>query len=966
MQTRMRVSSLLSLAAVLVAGGPMVVAGEDQVDQSVMQRIPDLKVERYTLPNGLQVILHEDHSVPIVAVNLWYHVGSKNERPGRTGFAHLFEHLMFQGSKHHDDDYFKPLQAVGGSLNGSTTFDRTNYWEVVPSNCLELALWLEADRMGFLLPALTRERFENQREVVKNERRQRYENQPYGLASEVLSAAMYPPNHPYHWPVIGYMKDLDAATRDDAAEFFLKYYHPANASLCIAGDFDPEEAKRLVERYFGPIPAGPQVQRYGRWVPEIDEERRVVMHDRVSLPRIYLAWHTVPYFAEDDAALDVLASVLSAGKSARLYKALVHEKQLAAEVMAFQESREIAGRFLIIASPRPGHSVEELEAAIEEELAKLQETPPEQSELERAINIFEARFVRSFEAVGGFGGKADQLNAYNVFLGDPLAYKQDFARYLKVTPEDVQRVARTYLSRPRVVLTILPGPERTEPQYVKGSPPKREVPPPGALPEEPAVAGEREVRDQIDRSRMPAPGPTPSFSVPGIHRFTLDNGIPVLLMEHHELPLLSLGVIFRGGSADDPPDKPGLSDALAAMLDEGTDRRSSLEIAEELAGIGATFSVSAGTHFFTVRLGTLKRQLDRAMDVLADVLQNPTFPDAELERQRALAIAGLMRLRDNPNALAGLAFAQQLFGPEHPYGRPSMGTIRSWRAFQRDDLVELYRGRIRPERATIVLVGDTTVEEAKAFLNRYLGNWRQEGMPSELADVPIPAERPTHLVIVDKPGAAQSVIQMGHLAPPRTSPDYYALQVMNTVFGGQFSSRLNMNLREDKGFTYGARSTFVWRLGPSYFSAASAVATPVTGPALAEFFREFDRLVRSEPPTEAEVAFAKNYIINGYPRGFETTGDLAAKLALLVRFGLPDDYFNTYIPSIQAVQVEDVRRVAREHIRPDRLTVIVVGDRQRIGEPVGKVAGDHPVQVGTIDEEFRLRLLEPSGQDEQQ
>ncbi len=959
MRGLLRAGSLLGVAVAVVSYGAAVgVGGEGRdVTESVEQRIPDLKVERYTLPNGLQVILHEDHSVPIVAVNLWYHVGSKNERPGRTGFAHLFEHLMFQGSKHHDDDYFKPLQAVGGSLNGSTTFDRTNYWEVVPSNCLELALWLEADRMGFLLPALTTERFENQRAVVKNERRQRYENQPYGLAAEVLSAAMYPPNHPYHWPVIGYMKDLDAATRDDAAEFFLKYYHPGNASLCIAGDFDPEEAKRLVERYFGPIPPGPEVPRYGPWVPEITEERRVVMHDRVALPRIYIAWHTVPYFAEDDAALDMLASVLSAGKSARLYRSLVHEKQLAAEVMAFQESREIAGRFLVIASPRPGHSLEELEEAILEEIRKLQQQPPSVEELERAVNIFEARFVRSFEAVGGFGGKADQLNAYNVFLGDPLAYKKDFARYLKVTPHDVQRVARRYLSKPRVVLTILPGSERTEPRYVKGSPPAREVPPPGAVPEEPTVTGEREVEDRIDRSRMPEPGPTPAFSVPPIHRFTLDNGIQVLLMEHHELPLLSLGLIFRGGSADDPPDKPGLSDALAAMLDEGTEQRSSLEIAEELAGIGATFSVSAGTHFFTVRLGTLKRQLHRAMDVLADVLQNPVFPQAELERQRALAIASLMRLRDNPNALASLAFAQELFGPEHPYGRPNMGTISSWRSFTREDLITLYRRRVRPERATIVVVGDTTVEEAREFLNRYLGKWRQDGEPEELAAVPTPEEKPLHVLLVNKPGSAQSVIRMGHLAPPRTSPDYYALRVMNTVFGGQFSSRLNMNLREDKGFTYGARSNFVWRLGPSYFDAAAAVATDVTAPALVEFFREFDRLVRSDPPTDQEVSFAKNYIINGYPSGFETTGDLAAKLALLVRFGLPDDYFNTFIPKIQEVTVDDVRRVARQYIRPDRLTVIVVGDRERIASGVQEAVGERPVRAATIDEEFRLQPL---------
>ncbi len=931
--------------------------GKGEVKKEASERIPEFSIVRYELPNGLDVILHQDRSVPIVCVNLWYHVGSKNERPGRTGFAHLFEHLMFQGSKHHDDDYFKPLQAVGGTLNGSTTFDRTNYWEVVPSNCLELALWLEADRMGFLLPALTRERFENQRDVVKNERRQRYENQPYGLASEVLSAAMYPPNHPYHWPVIGYMDDLDAATRDDAAEFFLKYYHPGNASLCIAGDFEIDEAKRLVEKYFGPIPTGPKVKRYGTWIPRLESDRRVVMTDRVTLPRIYIAWHSVPYFAEGDAELDVLASILAGGKSSRLYKALVHDKQIAQEVVAFQESREIAGRFFVIATPRPGHTPEEVERAIYEEIEKIQQAPPAQEEVDRAINRFEARFVRSFESVGGFGGKADQFNAYNVFLGDPRRYKDDFARYLDVTPIDVQAAAQRFLSKPKVVLTILPGESRSEPKYVEGQPPAEEAPPPGALPEEPEQVRPREVEDTFDRSQMPQPGPTPSFEIPGFQRFSLDNGMRVLLMEHHELPLFSMAILFRGGSADDPADKLGLSNALAAVLDEGTETRTALQIAEELAGIGASLSISAGTSYTTMSLSSLKRQADRALDILADVLQNPTFPQEELDRQRLLAIGSLMRLRDDPNALSGLAFSQTLFGYDHPYGRPNMGTIDSWKALRRDDIIAVYRQRIHPENATVIVVGDLTVDEARSLLNQHLGGWRPETPPAAPADRPRPQEKPTRVVLVDKPESAQSVILIGQLAPERKTPDYYALLVMNTVFGGQFSSRLNMNLRESKGYTYGARSGFSWRRNGSTFTASAAVATPVTAPALREFFREFDRLLKSDPPRESEIKFAKDYIINGYPRGFETTGDLAAKLAQLVRYELPDDYYNTFVPRIQGVTVEDVREVARKYIHPERMVIVVVGDRKQIGEGVRSIAAPYPVEEGIITEDFKLQPL---------
>ena len=420
--------------------------------------MPKIAFEKYTLPNGMDVILHVDHSSPMVGVNVWYHAGSKNERPGRTGFAHLFEHMMFQGSLH-VDKYIGTLQAAGAKCNGSTAMDRTNYWETVPPNYLELALWMEADRMGFLLPAMTQPKFENQRRVVKNERRQTYENRPYGLVEETILAAMYPPDYPYSWPTIGAMTDLNQASLADIAAFFRRYYHPSNASLCIAGDFDPQQAKKWVAKYFGTLPGGPKVVRPNPPTPQLKEEKRIAMTDRVGLARLYIAWPTTAEFTPGDAALDVLAHVLAGDKTSRLYRSLVHDKQIAQDAQAMQDSEEIAGIFYVVLTARPGHALDELEKAAMEEIDRLKSEPPTAEEVARAVNGFEAQFVKSLEPIGGFGGRADQLNRYNVMTGDPGYIVKDFARYGKVDPQAVQRAAKEYLGPGRVVVDVTPGRE---------------------------------------------------------------------------------------------------------------------------------------------------------------------------------------------------------------------------------------------------------------------------------------------------------------------------------------------------------------------------------------------------------------------------------------------------------------------------------------------------------------------------
>lgn len=918
-------------------------------------RLPELAFEKYELPNGLQVILHEDHSTPIVAVNVWYHVGSKNERPGKTGFAHLFEHMMFQGSQHYDNDYFGPLQQAGGQLNGSTNQDRTNYWETVPANYLELALWMESDRMGFLLPAMSQEKLDNQRDVVRNERRQSYENRPYGLAYEVLLAGLYPPHHPYSWPTIGSMADLAAASREDVAEFFRRYYHPGNASLCLAGDFDPATAKRLIDKYFGVIPSGPKVERVTPPpVVPLDQDLRVQMTDRVGLARVYLAWRSVPLYAADDAELDVLADILAGGKTSRLYRRLVRDLQIAQDVQAAQGSREVDGSFLITATARPGQDLEKLSAVILEEIARLQAEPPEAAEVARAVTRHESSLVRQLQSVGGFGGRADQLNLYNVYAGDPGFLQQDFQRYVRIDPAAVQRVAQRYLGAKKMVLEVVPGAETSlQPDPREPAAEAREALAKASreLPLPPAA----EIPQDDDRRQLPAGGPPPKFTLPPIQHRVLSNGLRLLVVENHELPSVSLNLQLPVGTSSDAPGLNGLVDLLVAVWPEGTASRSSEQIAEALADLGARLSVSADWDTSGARLFTLKRTLPAALDVFADVLQNPSFPADELERQRNMAIGRLLQVRNEPNALANLAVAARLYGPEHPYGRPEYSTEGDLQAIRRDDLEAFYRAQIRPDRMTLIAVGDITVDEIARELERVLGSWQAAGSPPRPSFPPIPAAGPPSITLVDKPGAAQSVITVGLVGTDRKTPDYFALTVMNSIFGGQFSSRLNMNLREDKGYTYGARSGFDWRVHqPGPFVARTSVQTAVTAPALVEVFQELEGLLGGRPVDEAELAFNKNYLTRGYPASFETPSDMAGQLETLVQFQLPDEYFDMVLPGILAVSVEDVVRVARKYLEPQRLAVIVVGDRSRIEADLRALPHGRDLQVVQFDEQFRL------------
>ncbi len=856
----------------------------------------DIAFEKYTLRNGLDVILHEDHSIPVAAVNVWYHVGSQNEEPNRTGFAHLFEHLMFEGSKNHNREYFQPLQEVGANINGSTSTDRTNYYENVPSEYLELALWLESDRMGYLLDATDQHRLDVQRDVVKNERRQSYENRPYGMSGMEIRKALFPPNHPYHWQTIGSQEDLDAASLEDVKDFFRRFYSPNNASLSIAGDIDVEETKRLVEKYFGDLPPAPPVSRLHRWLPQIDSEVRLSLEDHVQLQRLFFAWTAPPRFDPDEAPLDVLVSILAEGRSSRLHRSLVYEKQIARDVNAYFAAMEIAGELRMDATIVPGGSVEAVEQAMFDEVAKIQAEPPTEEEVQRAVNRIEAHYVRQLESVGGFGGRADLLNYFNVFTGDPGGLSRDLDRYLAVKPADVQRAARQYFTPQRVRLVVSPVEEVAASQT------------------------------EVDRTHQPGPGRAREFRPPVPQRLTIAGGLDLLIVEKHEVPLIAAGVYLPGGAVLDPAGQPGLGSFTSRLMTEGTKSRSSIDIAEEGDFIAARPSVGVDRENVVVSTEALVRHWPKALELLTDVMLNPVFPDAEVERVRRERLTDLQRLRDDANAIADRVENGLLYGRDAPHGHPISGREDSVAAFTRDELVAQHQRLYVGSRPTFLVVGDVDTDEVAKQLEAAFGS--QPFASAAPAAVDANASRqPSTIYLVDKPGAAQSVISASQVTVPRVHPDYAPLVVMNMAFGGQFTARLNMNLREDKGYTYGYRSRFDWRRSGSGYSAGGAVQTAVTKEALAETLKEFSDLHANRPIGEEEFEKAQMSLVRGFPPSFETPSQVLRRLLDLVHFGLPDDYFDDHVARLQNVTLPDVHRVALEHVDPQALTIVVVGDR---------------------------------------
>ena len=889
--------------------------------------IPKLEFEKFTLPNGLAVILSEDHRLPLVAVNLWYHVGPAYEAEGRTGFAHLFEHMMFQGSKHVEgDSHFRFLEAAGGSdLNGTTDFDRTNYFETVPSNQLELALWLESDRMGYLLDVLDQKKLSNQQDVVRNERRQSVENQPYGIVEEAMFHQLFPKNHPYYADVMGSHADIQAAKLDDVKQFFKSYYAPNNASIAIVGDIDRAATKALVEKYFGPFKRGEPVTKPNVQTPKLTAERRAVITDRVELPRVFIAWITSPFFAPGDADADIAATVLGDGKSSRLYKALVYDKQIAQSVSAQQNSLMLGSVFNLDVTARPGHTAEEIEKAIDEELSRFRESGPQQAEVDRARNVIETRIIQRLENLGGFGGVADRLNMYNHFLDTPDYLAKDIQRYRDVTPASVKTFVQEQLGQnARVVVHGVPGKQDLGP----------EVPTPNAAEVAAGTGAESVNADESWRSQPPKPAAIRAAQLPVPKSFQLPNGLTVLVNERPGLPIVSASLVVKTGSGANPVDKPGLANFTSAMLDEGTMSRPSLQIADEVAQLGGSLSTGSTMDSMYVAASSLARTFPQMLELLVDVVRHPNFPEDEIQRQRASRLASLVQQREDPNQSASVVTAAALFGPSHPYGFAEIGTDNSNKAMMRDDLQKFWSQNFVANNAALIVSGNITVNDLKPLVEKALGDW-QKGTPA--ADMPgQPTTTTARVVFVDKPGAPQTQVRVASIGVPRNTPDYAALRVLNEALGGLFSSRINLNLREEHGYTYGAFSQFVFRRSAGPFLVGTGVRTNVTGPAVTEILKELKRIRESDLKPD-ELSLARDSLIRSLPADFETSSSAASTTASIFVYDLGLDYYAKLPERFSTVTAADVRSVAEKYIAPDKMIVVAVGDRSKIAGEMQKL-----------------------------
>ncbi len=855
----------------------------------------DIPFTKYVLKNGLTLIVHEDTKTPTVTLHLVYHVGSKNELKGRSGFAHLFEHLMFNGSQHFNDDFFKATQQLGATnQNGSTNTDRTNYYQTVPKAALDSILWLESDRMGYLLGAVDQARLDEQRGVVQNEKRQG-ENQPYGQVNNRHVAATYPEGHPYDHTVIGSMDDLGAAKLSDVQDWFKTWYGPSNAILVIAGDIKPEDAKAQVEKYFGEIPPGPPPSQPKSWVPPLAENQREVMYDRVAQPRIYKTWNVPELGNPEGEQLDNLAAALGGDKNARLTKRLVYDEQIATSVAVMNPQSELAGQFRIIVTAKPDADLKKIEVAIDEEVNRLIQSGPTQAEIDKNIVQTVSGVISGLESTSS---KAADLAQWEMISGNPGGWKQSLSRLEASTPASVQAAARKWLTRGSYTLTVLPFGD-----------PKAFAP-------------------AVDRSKMPSPGSIADAIFPQYQTATLSNGVKVMLVERHDVPQVNVSMLIDTGyPADQTTIKDGLSGLTASMLDEGTTTRSALQIADELDRLGGYVGAGGGGESSSVEFSALTPTLDQVMAIWADVLRNPAFSEADFRRVQAQTAQGLQAQMRDPASVGQRVMSRVLWGDNHPYGH--LISVDEITSMTRADAASFHKQWYGPNNATLFVVGDTTLAEITPKLEAALKGWADA--PNKRQPVPVGA-RPAKPVVylVDRPDSAQSVILVGSPQPPRNPADDTRISAFNALFGGNFTSRVNMNLREDKGWSYGARSMIVSGRGPRTFLISAPVQTDQTKGALVELRKELTDIVGKRPPTNAELNTVRTNTLLGLSSRWETADAVLGTLQDISLNNLPSDYWAKYADTYRNVTPAEVEATAKAMIPNQNHVWVIVGDRAKI------------------------------------
>jgi zinc protease len=882
----------------------------------------NLDYERFVLDNGLTVVVHEDRKAPVVAVSIWYHVGSKNEPAGKTGFAHLFEHLMFNGSENYDGEWFDPLQRVGATnVNGTTFLDRTNYFQTVPTPALDLALWMESDRMGHLLGAVTQEKLDNQRGVVQNEKRQR-DNQPYGRINYNLYEGLFPEGHPYHHSTIGSMEDLGAASLDDVHQWFQDYYGPNNAVLVLSGDIDRATAEEKVTRFFGDIPGGPEVDHFEAWVPYKDFNSHEVQYDEVPAILANRAWVVPPRTTEERALLDIAAAVLGQGRNSRFYRELIYDRQVASDVGIFVGPYEISSVFDLAITLNPGEDAAVASETMNRLITEFIEGGPTQEEVDRVITSINAQTVRGMEQVNG---KASILAEGELYHDDPLFVETYLDQINQATPEAVRAVAEKYLTRGWHQVDVMPSGQYSA-----------------------APAG-------VDRSAgLPAiSDDLPTLRFPDIEQATLDNGVRVALAHRDAVPIVELSIQFDAGYAADAGGKLGVASFAMAMLDTGTTSRSALEIAAEAERLGANISATSNLDASSVSLSALTTRLEPSIELWADLVLNPTFDPEELDRLRVQWLSGIQQEKADPVALALRLLPPAMYGEGHAYAVPftGSGTEESINSLAPADLVAFREDWLRPDNATIFVVGDTTLDEIIPLLEDALAGWESPTTPAPEKNVTqVDLSADPRVILIDLPGSPQALILAGHLAPGLGTDRDLAIAAMNDVLGGNFTSRVNMNLREDKGWAYGAQTLFQNAKGQRPFLVYAPVQSDRTGDSMAELVRELNAFQTTAPVTDDEMERTIAGSTRELPGQFETAGAVLTSLINSARYGRPLDYAATLTERYEALSLDDLRVAADDVIQPEALTWLVVGDLREIRSQV-EATGIAPVEVWTVDGE---------------
>ncbi len=896
---------LTCLLMLQVHASVLISAAQAKADNAADTNELAIPYKKMVLDNGLTLIVHQDTKAPIVAVNVWYHVGSKDEKQGRTGFAHLFEHLMFNGSENYNDDWFKPFDRVGATgMNGTTNQDRTNYYQVVPKNALEMALWMESDRMGHLLGAIDQAKLDEQRDVVKNEKRQG-ENQPYGRVFSTILESVYPEGHPYSWSVIGSMDDLNAATVDDVHEWFKTKYGAANATVTLSGDVDPDEALALVKKYFGHIDAGPPLLRQARWIAKRSGKQEQIMYDRVPQARLYKIWN-IPEWGSDEAMLLSLASgVLSSDKRSRLYNRLVFNEQKASDISAFSFNSEIGGLFGVVATALNEDDLDYIDQAIDEELERFMQKGPNKQELERVRNAARASALRGLESAAS---KADTLAEHQVYSGDPNSFLKQFETFNNATAKEVMNTTREWLSDGEYALRVLPFKDYTVSE------------------------------SKVDRSAgIPEIGAPPIVQFDRLQRAKLNNGLDIILAERPSVPVVRMQMVFDAGYAADQGVKAGTANLTMAMLDEGTDKYNALEISSELAQMGTRLGAEANLDSSRISLNTLKENLDASLAIYSDVILNPSFPSDQLERLRKQQLAAIAQEKNSPFGAALRLMPTLLYGEDHAYAAPfsGSGSEASVTAIQVDDLKRYHEAWFTAPNGTLVVTGNISMDELKPLAEKHFANLSNKAAPDKnISD--IESLEKSKVYLLDRPGSDQSAIIATKMLPKYGFDGELALQLMNEVLGASFNSRINLNLREDKGWSYGARSIIRGTASQRPFITYAPVQTDKTAESMAEIHKELSEIASSRPASESELGRSLDKRTLTLPGRWESSGAIESDILTLVRYDLDESYWDKYVSELRGIGLEQVNQSAKDHMRPDQMLWVVVGDREKIEQEIRK------------------------------